>query len=103
MNNYPAELKVFLDKHVFNIYSNHIIIIQQNISSMRRNVDLFISKLHALEKAPQIIILTEIWICDSELSQYSLPQYKIYAKCNNDYRAGGVAVLVAESLTCDET
>lgn len=65
---------------------------------MRRNFEEFILYLQTLDQIPEILILTEIWIEDGEVNQFNLPQYNIFAKCNNSYWGGEVAVLVSEGL-----
>lgn len=48
---------------------------------------------------PDIIVLSEIWINDDETDQYSLTNYNMFIKCNNTYRAGGIAVFVSNQIT----
>lgn len=67
---------------------------------MRANFDSLIAELHVLDRMPDIIILSEIWVDDHEIQQYFLPDFTMFAKCNNSYRSGGVAVLVSNQLTC---
>lgn len=88
------------DNKIFADYSGNLIIVQQNIRSMRSNFDIFALSLESLDTFPDIIILSEIWILDNELNQYSLPNYNLFTKCNNSYRSGGVAVFVSDRLAC---
>lgn len=66
-----------------------LIIINQNIRSLRSNFDEFVVFRENLKRKPDIIILTEIWIKDTEICQYMLPNYTTNAQCNNKYCAGG--------------
>lgn len=34
--------------------------------------------------------MSEIWIAFDEIKLYNIPGYNTYAKCNNNYRAGGI-------------
>lgn len=69
---------------------------------MRRNFDTLALKLQNLDKLPQIIVLTEIWIDDNETDMYKLPGYVSYFKCNLSRRAGGVFIFVAEHYSCSQ-
>jgi hypothetical protein len=73
-------------------------VIHQNIRSLRQNFDFFISELTEMENSPEVIILTEIWINSNESSLYNIQGYNKYFKCNDDYRAGGVAVYIKNSI-----
>lgn len=85
---------------LFNSFTSHLKIIQQNIRSMRKNFETFALNLQTLDKMPDIIILTEIWIQDNEVNQYSLPHYSLFSKSNILNRSGGVAVFVSDRLQC---
>jgi hypothetical protein len=89
-----------LSGNIFSDYFNNLVVIQQNIRSMRKNFDLFSIEVLSLSKRPDIIILTEIWIEDNELYQYCLPNYNLYSKTNHSYRSGGVAVFISSQFTC---
>lgn len=67
------------------MFENGVIIIQQNIWSLRKNFDLFTLKLHSLNKLPDVIILSEIWTDDSEITLYKIRKFNSIAKCNNSY------------------
>lgn len=73
-------------------------IIHQNVRSMRKNFDLFLSELVARDILPDIIVLSEIWINSDESNLYTIPDYNLYLKCNDQYRAGGVAVYIKDSF-----
>lgn len=53
-----------LEKNSFNKFENGLVNVQQNI----RSFDLFTLKIQNLVKLPDIIILSETWIDDSELT-----------------------------------
>lgn len=88
-----------LNENTFTNLTENLIIVQQNIRSLRKNFVLFILKFQSLIKKPQIVILTEIWIEDHEVPQYNIPHYNTFASCNNNYRAGGVIIYLREELT----
>lgn len=50
--------------------------------------------LNSLSNLSDILVLTEIWIYSCELNIYNINGYNQYAKCNDDYRSGGVIVFV---------
>lgn len=81
---------------------NCITVLQQNIRSLRKNFDSFVSELHLLNFMPDIIILTEIWIEDDEVNFYILPHYSNFVKCNSEYRSGGVAIFVSDKITASQ-
>lgn len=78
--------------------NNVINIIHQNIRSMRQNFDSFLVELSSWDKFPEVIILSEIWVKNIELQLYSLPNYKLFANTNEGYRAGGIAVYIANEI-----
>lgn len=55
--------------------------------------------LQTLDKMLENLILTEIWIVDSKVNKFNLPQNNIFTKCNNSCQAG-VAVFIAKGLLC---
>jgi hypothetical protein len=54
--------------------------------------------LQNLSQLPDLIILSEIWINSNEASLYEIPNYKMHVKCSDDYRAGGIAVYLKDTL-----
>lgn len=82
----------------FNTFSegNSLCFFHQNIRSLRENFDSFCIFLNSLSKQPEIIVLTEIWIFDTEQVSYQLAGYNQYAKCNLKQRAGGVVIYVSD-------
>ncbi|XP_046405909.1 uncharacterized protein LOC124170906 [Ischnura elegans] len=88
-----------------NIHSLSIVkevkIIHQNIRSMRTNFDVFLINLSQLMFKPTVIVLTEIWISESELSLYKISGFKMFAKCTDYSRAKGLLVYVLEEIPCN--
>lgn len=78
---------------------NSFVIIHQNIRSLRKNFDLFLCNITVNSMKPDLIILTEIWINTEESNFYKIPNYNLYTKCNDSYRAGGVAVYIKDTLS----
>jgi hypothetical protein len=56
----------------------------QNIRSMRRNTDKLHTYLECVNLKPLLFGLSETWIFDEEIEDYSLDDYNLFAKCNND-------------------
>lgn len=79
--------------------SAEIVIFHQNIRSMRSNFDVLCAQLDVL-RLPDIVVLSEIWIEEYEMQNYSLNGYSLYANCNSTYRAGGVAAFVNNNIRC---
>lgn len=52
-----------------------------------------------LEKYPQIIILSEIWIKDNEIDLYQIPNTLFY-KCNTSNKSGGVTGYIHNNIKC---
>lgn len=75
-----------------------ISIIVQNIRSMRKNFDNFLTHLSACDSKPEFIFLTEIWVYDDEIDLYKIDNYVCHSKCNNDYASGGVAVFCRNDM-----
>lgn len=71
-----------------------LIIFHQNIRSLRKNFDQFLAELATFQVCPDIIVLSEIWINSNESNLFNIPDYKLFLKCNDRYRAGGVAVFI---------
>lgn len=69
-----------------------------NIRSVRKNFYHLLAYINNFSTLPEIIFLTEIWISSSEISNYNVDGYQLYANCNDDYRAGGCAVLIRNQI-----
>lgn len=70
----------FQDKVIIDQFNSDLVIINQNIRSLKSNFDEFVLLLENMNRKLDVIILTEIWIDDSEVSQYSVSNYT-YSKC----------------------
>lgn len=77
------------------------LLIHQNIRSMRTNFNSFLAHLNAHNFNANFIVLTEIWLCDYELSNYNIPGYEPYPNCNNSYSSGGVVVYIKKDYECE--
>lgn len=82
-------LSVFMSKFKFML---------QNIRSLRKNYDSLVCHIDSMAQLPKLIVLTEIWVNDFEISNFAIAGFNTYASCNNTYRSGGVAVFVADCL-----
>jgi hypothetical protein len=91
-----------MDSNSIKKYFNGISVLQQNIRSLRKNFDAFVCELDLLKNLPNVIILTEIWIDESEVNFYNLPNYRSFVKCNSSYRSGGVVVFVSDKITTSQ-
>lgn len=50
-----------------------------------------------------LILLSEIWVNANKVSFYNIPLYVSHIKSNDEYKAGGIAMLVKsniEIITC---
>lgn len=83
--------------------SNSVLILHQNIRSLRANFDSFVLYLENLEKIPQIVILTEIWVSECESAYFKIPGYTQFVKYNDNYRAGGLVAYISETLSAIST
>jgi hypothetical protein len=92
---------LLFDRIIEKDYNNkNLSIFMQNIRSVRSNFEMFVAELSCLDKVPDVLVITEIWIEDDELSIYNITGYRQYAKCNNILRAGGVMVLIKDNIQC---
>lgn len=83
----------------FNNYCKDIenlLVFHQNIRSLRENFNAFIMYLSRLDKPPDVIVLSEVWINNSEKDLFSINGYNQFAYCNVSYRSGGVMIYVSE-------
>lgn len=79
---------------------NDILILHQNIRSLRKNNDVFIANINSYKHKPSFIFLSEIWINSDELGSYNLNGFNLFGACNDVYRAGGVCVYYDSGLCC---
>lgn len=76
-------------------------VVYTNIRSMRKNFNSFLAEISTIKNHKiHFIVLSEIWIDSDEIQLYSIPGYKLYSSCNNEYRAGGVLCFVENSIDC---
>lgn len=80
--------------------SNKLFFIHQNIRSLRENFASLVSHLESFVCIPDFIFISEIWIYDFELSDYSLPGFNFFAKTNENYASGGVGCFVKQDYDC---
>jgi hypothetical protein len=80
----------------------NIIILQQNIRSIRKNFDILLAEISIWKRYPDIILLTEIWISEVESHLYQIPNYNLTFKTNEGYRAGGIAVYIHTDINVSE-
>lgn len=73
---------------------NSLNIVHQNIRSMRRNFDSFVSEISAWPSYPDIIILSEIWVKKEEALFYDIEGFELFLNANENYRAGGIVIFV---------
>lgn len=90
----PFENLDFLITDVDNNFS----IINMNIRSLRKNFDSFLLYLESLTYKPNVIILTEIWIKEEEVSLYNIEGYNKFFGCTTRNKAGGIAVFVNSEI-----
>lgn len=83
------------------IDSSSIVILHQNIRSLRKNFDLLLADLTTNNILPDLIILTETWINSSEIDFYNIPNYYSIAKCNDELRSGGIIIYIKNSIVCN--
>lgn len=93
---------ILMNYFLSNTCADGLIIMNQNIRSLRENFDLFLIHLNSLDKLPEIIILSEIWIETAELGRYMIDGYNQFSKCNENYRAGGVLVFISQRFSAIE-
>jgi len=91
-----------IGSNTFNAYeeNNSIIILHQNIRSLRRNFDHFILHINSLDRMPDFIFVSEIWIYSNEINDFKIPGYKFLAATNDTYSSGGVGVFVKTIFDC---
>lgn len=80
--------------------SSNLNIVHVNIRSLRANFEQLLLYFQNRNFWPEIIVLSEIWVYDSEINFYKIYGYNSFSKCNNSYRSGGVVIYYRENLTC---
>jgi Reverse transcriptase (RNA-dependent DNA polymerase) len=89
-------------KNVRNIGKKDLVIIHQNIRSMRKNFDNFLCQIESELKHIDVIILTEIYIKENEKSKYNLPNFELFINPRNTNKAGGLICYVKDNIECKE-
>lgn len=56
----------------------------------------------SLQKQPDLIFLTELWIYSPEAIDFNIQDYYCYANTKNSYVKGGVGVLIKSKLVTKE-
>lgn len=87
-----------LDKNFFVSPITKFSCIHLNIRSLRQNFNLFVANLSQLNYEIDIIVLTEIWIFEEEISFYKIPGYTSFANCNEEYRSGGIITFIRDNF-----
>lgn len=85
--------------------NNNLTIIHQNIRSMNRNFDSFITYLNCWNKRPDIIVLSETWTqSENDAAMYNIEGYDRYHAGADFTRASGIIIFVATEagITCSE-
>jgi len=77
----------------FNV-QNTLIFLHQNIRSLRANFHNLVANLNTLDRLPDLIFVSEIWIYYHEVKDFNIPNYNFYAVPNSTYAAGGVGVFI---------
>ena len=71
-----------------------------NISSFKKNIDVFTSMIEALSVKQDIIVLTETWSDGDTEELYALEGYNGF-HCSRQGRSGGVSVYCADNLVAN--
>lgn len=79
---------------------NVLYLLTLNIRSLRSNFENFLAHLHLLDTKYDLIVLTETWIQEEELSSYPIPDYASFVHSRKDgRRSGGVVVYVRKEIS----
>ena len=73
-------------------------VVSFNISSLRKNFDMFSLYLGSRQTPFDIIVLCETWIFDFEAKLIHLPGYTHVHQCCNSNRSGGVSIFLRNTL-----
>lgn len=77
---------------------SNFVIIHLNIRSLRSNFDNFISLISNYSHMLSVIILSEIWIYNDEISFYSIDNFDSFFCCRNFNRSGGIVVFARKDF-----
>lgn len=73
-----------------------------NIRSVRKNFDNFLLEFSLIKETVHFIVMSEVWIKEDEINLYNLPNYTTFARCNSNYRSGGVICYVLNSVSVSQ-
>ena len=104
MNNTIQNTDYYTIKEYNNIHNTlNITILMLNIRSFNKNINTFNIFLDTLVSKPDIIVLTETWLTDTDDPSIYLTDYKMY-KTNRilkiKKKGGGVAIFSHKNLDC---
>lgn len=63
----------------------------RNKQNLRENFNFLILEI-------DVIILSEIWIYNSEITSINIDDFKIFVNCKDGYRSGGVIVYLRDPI-----
>ncbi|CAH2086476.1 unnamed protein product [Euphydryas editha] len=86
--------------HKLEIIDNGLVIITQNIRSVYCNLDDFLVTISQLPVEPDIILLTECWLC-SDKPTPNIANYSFYASSRNTNRSDGVIAYFKKTINAD--
>lgn len=69
-----------------------LFLLSLNIRSYNRHKDELIAMLSAMDHQPDILILTETWLCRDDLNFADIEGYEAYHTLREDGRGGGVSI-----------
>ena len=74
-------------------------IIQQNIRSLQKNIDLLNIQLETLKSKPIALCRTKTWLKNHyKTSQFSLKEYQKLCSCKRMKRGGAVGIFIMNDL-----
>lgn len=83
----------------------NINIIHMNIRSLRKHFDQFVCALSKCLNTVDVILLSEINVCESEFVQvnsiYKIEGFNLFYKCRNNRKGGGLLIYIKDILTTD--
>ena len=80
--------------------NSSLTIVHSNICSYYANIDEFLATFGALERKPDIVILTETWLNEYNCSGANIDGYRSYHTLRDSHtgRGGGVSIFVDQNL-----
>ena len=77
-------------------------IFNYNIRSFNCNGDSFVSLLESFTKLPDVVVLTETWLCDNNKDICNMEGYSSYHTIRLGRRSGGVSVFCRSALRSEK-